>query len=141
MADASDHHIRALVVSLPGITQKVLIEMFIGRADVDLVGVACGGLSAVGLIHQKQPVLVVIDASLPDSEASALVEWIKEQQPQVCSLVLAETTHQLKRAAISGADLAFRSYSLPDKLDWVLASVKANQNRQEAAAPTQSINE
>ena len=120
-----DKRARVLVVSLPGIMQNMLRETFSRRLDVDVVGVASGGLSAVRIIQQKQPHLVVIDSNLPSSEANALVLWMKEECQQICSLVLAETTQQLNRATSVGADIVMRSYSLADNLDSVFVNMSA----------------
>lgn len=125
MASSPDYRTRVLVVSLPGMMQKMLCETLTGRLDVDLVGVASGGLSAVGMIRQKQPDLVVINSNLPPGEASALIIWMKEEHPQICSLVLAETTQQLNRATRAGADIVMRSYSLGDNLDSVFVNMSA----------------
>lgn len=125
MTSSPDKRTRVLVVSLPGVMQKMLRETFYSRLDVDLVGVASGGLSAVRMIQQKQPDLVVIDSNLPSSEASALIMWMKEECHQICSLVLAETTLQLNRATSAGADIVMRSYSLADNLDSVFVNLDA----------------
>jgi chemotaxis response regulator CheB len=125
MTGSPDKRTRVLVVSLPGMMQKMLRETFNSRLNVDLVGVASGGLSAVRMIQQKQPHLVVIDSNLPSSEASALIVWMKEECHQVCSLVLAETTQQLNRATAAGADIVMRSYSLVDNLDSVFVNMSA----------------
>ena len=125
MTGCPDKRTRVLVVSLPGMMQKMLRETFNSRLNVDLVGVASGGLSAVRMIQQKQPHLVVIDSNLPSSEARALIEWMKEECHQVCSLVLEETTQQLNRATAAGADIVMRSYSLVDNLDSVFVNMSA----------------
>jgi DNA-binding NarL/FixJ family response regulator len=106
--------------------QNVLRETFSSRADVEVVGIASGGLSAVSLIRQRQIDLVVIDANLPRAEASELVRWIRKEGQGICCLALVETTQQLSDAAAVGADVTLRSYTLPDRLDMVLGKLNAN---------------
>lgn len=115
--------IRILIVSLPGMMQSVLRDTFSGRADVELVGVASGALSAVSLIPKKKPDLVVIDSNLPGDEKAQLVQWLKEKGQKSRSLILVETTQQSKQAARMGADIVLRSYSLPESLDSVIGTI------------------
>ncbi len=126
MTGMTQRKIRVLIVSHPGMMRNVLKDTFSWRTDVDIVGLASGGLSAVGTIREKQPDLVVIDSNLPATETRALISWMKEECSDICSLVLVETTKQLTRAESAGADIALLSYTLPDKLDKVLADLPQN---------------
>ena len=126
MTSKPDQKTRVLVVSLPGYLQNMLYETFNNRLDVDLVGVADGGLSAVSTIQKQQPDLVVIDSSVPISEATALILWMKEEYQRAWSLVLVETTQQSNKATGTGADIVLRSYSLGDHLDRVLEDLRSN---------------
>lgn len=130
MTSCLEKRIRVLIVSLPGIMQNMLRETFKNRLDVDVVGVASGGLSAVSMIQQKEPDLVVIDSSLPDVETHALVLWLKEETQQITSLVLVETTNQSKKAASAGADMILHSYSLPEGLDRVFGNMRTKPSKQ-----------
>jgi len=126
MTSSPDKRTRVLVVSLPGMMQKMLCETLNSRLDVDLVGVASGGLSAVGMIRQEQPDLVVIDSNLPEAEMRELIQWLKKDKQHVRSLVLVETTQQLNKAATAGADIILRSYSLPGNLDRVITQLNTD---------------
>jgi chemotaxis response regulator CheB len=117
---------RVLIVSYPGMMQNVLREIFTGRADVEVVGVAGGCQLALGMIPETQPDLVVIDSNLPEGEASQLIFRLKQQGSPIHSLLLVETTQQLNRKANSGADFTLRSYSLPDGLVSVFGQLKSN---------------
>jgi AmiR/NasT family two-component response regulator len=110
--------------------QNVLLETFRNRFDVDVVGVANGGLSAVRIIEKTQPDLVVIDSNLPASETKALILWIKEECQCVSSLVLAENTQQMREASNTGADMTLRTYSLPEGLEKVLGRIQSNQQKE-----------
>ena len=125
----AENRTRVLIVSLPGMMQNVLMDTFTNRNDVEVVGVANGGLSAVGMIRKQRPELVVIDSTLPDIEMSSLILWVKEEHQPICSLVLVETTQQEKKAKNAGADITLRSYSLPESLDKVLDNYRTNQSK------------
>ena len=117
---------RVLIVSLPGMMQNVLKETFLCRSDVEVVGVAGGCLSALGMIAEAQPDLVVIDSNMPEIETNQLILLLKDKYPPIQSLVVVETTQQYNKATGAGADHAIRSYSLPDGFDPVLNSLKTN---------------
>lgn len=123
---SNDRINRVLIVSHPGMSQNVLRDTFSSRTDVDLVGVASGGLSAIDIIKRQLPNMVVIDSNLPEAEVSELISWLKNSHQHIHSLVLVETTKQLNRKLYSGADVALQSYSLPDSLETVLANLNTN---------------
>jgi DNA-binding NarL/FixJ family response regulator len=115
---------KVLIVSLPGMSQRVLIETFRKHLDVEVVGVAVGCLSASSMVGQLQPDLVVIDSNLPEAETDQLVKRLKGESQRVTSLVLVETTQQVGRVARSGADIILRSYMLPQGLDEAIGNLK-----------------
>lgn len=126
MTDKQIHLNRVLIVSLPGMMQNMLKETFARRADVEVVGIASGGLSAVDQIRNQPPDLVVINSNLPRDEVNELVRWLKKEAKQIRSLVLVETTRQLSTAAMAGADITLCTYTLPDKLDMVLGNLNTH---------------
>jgi DNA-binding NarL/FixJ family response regulator len=111
---------RVLVVSLPGILQNMLRQTLADRADVDLIGVASGCLSAFGMIKLQTPDLVVVDSNLPDVERKELILQVHDEQINSRFLILTETTHQIAQAASAGADFVLRSDTLNKELDSVL---------------------
>jgi DNA-binding NarL/FixJ family response regulator len=126
MTDEQEKRTKMLIVSLPGMMQRVLQETFTKRADVNLVGIACGGLSAIQMIWHHQPALIVINSNLPEDETRELIQWLKNEQPQILSVAIGETSQQIRRAAAAGADFTLRSYSLSDNLDRLLGNVGEN---------------
>jgi DNA-binding NarL/FixJ family response regulator len=119
-----------LLVSHPGILQHILRETFTNRSDLDTVEVANGCLSAIEMIRQKQPDLVVIDSNLPEAETRALILWMKNEQQHIRSLALAETTQQLKKSSSMGADMVLKSSTLLDNLDQVLINLASQSTKE-----------
>jgi chemotaxis response regulator CheB len=118
-------NLRVLLVSLPGISQRVLRNTFLNKPMVELVDVASGALSAVNLIDDHQPDMVVLDSNLPDSEKVELIKLMRQRYPMVYSLALVETSHGLHLATLAGADLAMRTTDLTLQLDELLVEVAA----------------
>jgi DNA-binding NarL/FixJ family response regulator len=67
-----------------------------------VVGAAGDGLSALNLVRDRQPGLLVIDCILLEDEVCALLRQVEGEWPHVRCLVLARTRRQGDRA---GADV------------------------------------
>jgi len=121
-----ENRLSVLIVSLPGMMENLIKRTLINRQDVEVIGSASGGLSAVSLVQQNKPDLVIIESNFPKNEATRLVEWLKEESRSTFILVLVETTQQLKQASLTGVDLTLWSYTLPEKLDQIIEKIKSN---------------
>jgi len=124
-----DQKIRVLIVSLPGILQGMLKRVFASKPVVDVVDIANGALTAAKLIDDHLPDMAVIDSNLPESEAVELIRIMREHHPGIYSLALAETSHNLNRLTMAGADLVLRGPELASKLDDLLIELLARVNR------------
>lgn len=116
--------IKVLLISLPGMLQSVLRQTLADKSDVDLVGVASGCLSALSMIKQQAPDLVVIDSNMPEAEIQELFLRMKAEQVKSQSLVLTETSHQKEFAKSAGADFVLRSDTLSRDFDFVLTETR-----------------
>jgi len=126
MVDKPEKQARVLIVSFSGIMQNVLREIFMHRADVDLIGVASGRFTAANMFQQSQLDLVVFNSNLPEDAANQLIIHLKQEHPSVRSLVLLETTQQLNGATSERAVISLLSYSILDSLDSVLGKMNVN---------------
>lgn len=117
--------IRVLIVSLPGLLQRLLVNAFGQKAMVDVIDTANGALSAVNLIEREKPDLVVIDSNIPESEAVELINILRRRHPGTYNLVLADTSQTLRQAVLAGADLALRAPDLESRLDGLLVELEA----------------
>ena len=123
--------IRVLIVSSPGILQRMLTSTFKRNPLIDVVDTASGGLSAIYSIDNHQPDVVVIDSNLPDKETLELIKIIQERRDGMYKLVLVETTHQLHQMTTAGADLAIRAEDLSSNLDDLLVELSARAGKKQ----------
>jgi DNA-binding NarL/FixJ family response regulator len=119
-----EEKISLLLVSSPGILQQTLAHTFGSKTQVDVKGVADGGLSALKLMKKDLPDLVVIDSNIPESETDELIQVIRKEFPGVHTLVLVETSQQFAHAAQSQADFVVRAYDTASRLDAVLLEMR-----------------
>jgi DNA-binding NarL/FixJ family response regulator len=98
--------VATIIVSRPGVIRQALQTMLALLPQIEITGAAGGGLSALNLARQNRPALLIIDSSLPEDEIQALLQQIKQEQPQIRCLVLAETSRQQAAVLALGADAA-----------------------------------
>jgi len=100
----SPKKVSTIIVSRPGVIRQALRATLALLPQIDIAGAAGGGLSALHLVCQNRPGLLIIDSGLPDDETLALLRQIKQEQPHVRCLVVAETSRQQAAVLALGAD-------------------------------------
>ena len=63
----------AVIALRPGVMQEWLRAILTDSGQVVVTGSAGDGLSALGMVCDKQPVLLVVDSNLLDDEALSLM--------------------------------------------------------------------
>ena len=96
--------VAAIIVSRPGFSRQAIRTMLALLPQIEIAGTAGGGLSAVNLTRKHPSALLIIDSSLPEDEILALLGKIKQEQPQIHCLVVAETSRQQAAVLAQGAD-------------------------------------
>mgnify|MGYP002062552314 CR=1 FL=1 len=103
---ADSAKIQAVIAARPGIGREVLRAIVGLLPQIEVAGTVGGGLSVLNLVQKNPPSLLIIDSGLPEDEMVALLTHIKQDQPQIRCLVLAETTRQQATFMALGADAA-----------------------------------
>jgi len=93
-----------IIASRPGFMRQALRATLALSPQFEIVGVAGGGLSALDLARQHLPALLIIGSGLPEDEMLALLRQIKQEQPHIRCLILAETPRQQQAMLAAGAD-------------------------------------
>ncbi len=117
-------NLRLMIVSLPGTWQRVLQKNIEAYPFVKFVDVVSGSLSAVQLVKQDKPDLVLIDSSIPFDDTVALVQNMKLEHPETRSIVITDTTQQRRRISQVGADYTVSSYNFESQIGEIFNQVK-----------------
>lgn len=117
-------NIRMIIVAPPGSWQKMIKKNLEAHHSVNVVGIAQGSLSAVQLTRERHPDLLLIDSSIPSEDASALVQIVKRENPEIRSIVISDTTQQRRQFIRAGADYTFLSFDFDSKISEILNQVK-----------------
>lgn len=96
--------IQAVIVSRPGIMQESLRAGLASASQLEIIKSVGDGLSALDVIREQQPNLLVIDSNLLEDEILALLRHVKQTWPAICCLVLSESIRQHRWALDSGAN-------------------------------------
>lgn len=108
--------IRAIILSLPGVGQESLLALVEAVPAVEVVGRAGGGLSAVALVEETVPDVMVVDGNLSRDELVAVLRDVKHAYPQIRLVVLTHTTRQQRQIIDAGADATLSRWSRPEEL-------------------------
>jgi DNA-binding NarL/FixJ family response regulator len=84
--------------------QDSLRALLTGSGRVLVTGSAGDGLSALSMVRDEQPALLVVDSNLLEDETLSLLKEVKRAWPEVRCLVLVQTTGRKNRALAAGAD-------------------------------------
>lgn len=93
-----------LIVARPGRLREALNALLAAVSQLEIVDQADDGFSAMKIVTERRPTLVLLDSTLPDDEVKAMVSQIKAKWPQTRCLVLADTPRQQQIAESTGAD-------------------------------------
>jgi len=91
---------------------------------IEVTGSAGDGLSALGLVRDQQPDLLVVDSNLLEDETLTLLRQVKQQWPVIRCLVLAQTTRQRAWALAVGADCVLSRNDPSQRLSEALGQIR-----------------
>jgi DNA-binding NarL/FixJ family response regulator len=92
----------ALLVVWPGPLREALRTLMTSIPGVEIAGEAGDTSSALRMISEHQPDLVLVDADLPGGEAWRTLKQMKEKWPPIRCVVL--TDHSCQQQAAKAAD-------------------------------------
>jgi DNA-binding NarL/FixJ family response regulator len=102
---ANSVRLQTVIAVRPGATRRALQATLALFSRLEIAGVAGGGLSTLRLVRQVKPALLIIDSGLLEDEIATLLQQVKQEQPQIRCLALAETHFQQQTLLASGADM------------------------------------
>ena len=109
-------HMLALLVVKPGPLREALRTLMTSIPGVKVTGEVGDVSSALKVIGERQPDLVLVDADLPGEEAWRTLKQMKEQWPQVRFVVLTDHGCQQQKAKTAHADAVLQKGMPPTVL-------------------------
>jgi DNA-binding NarL/FixJ family response regulator len=96
----------ALIVTGPGSLQNGLLALMTAMPQIEVVGEAEDASSALQMVVEHRPDLVLLDMDLPGTEPWALLRQIKNDWPATRCIALAEDVQHQQDSEAAGADVA-----------------------------------
>ena len=112
-----------LIVSTPGMQAGSLRAALDSLPAVQVIGSASGCLSALYMVRELTPALLVIDSNLPTVDVQTLLRQIQREGLRTRSLVLTTTSKQSRSARAAGADATFSRDASVEQLIALLAGL------------------
>ena len=109
-------HTLALLVVKPGPLREALRTLMTSIPGVKVAGEVGDTSSALKMIGQCQPDLVLVDADMPGEEAWRTLKQMKERWPQVRCVVLTDHGCQQQKAKAAHADAVLQKGMPPTLL-------------------------
>ena len=106
----------AVVVGQPGPLRTGLEYFLMALPQIEAVSPADDASSALRMIGEHSPALIVLDGTRSNGEALAALRWIRSECPQSCLLFMTDSAQQQRDAMATGADAAFVIGFPPAKL-------------------------
>jgi DNA-binding NarL/FixJ family response regulator len=106
---------KVLIAAGVGRLRDSLQNVLLAMPWVTITGQAADDASALRMVVERHPTLVLLDVNLPDGEVPALLEQIKARWPDIRCLVLADNARQRQAADAAGADsVLIRGFSVTE---------------------------
>jgi two-component system, LytTR family, response regulator len=125
--------IRAVLVDDERPARAFLTSLIRGRTDVEVVGEAADGLSAVRLIEELQPDLAFLDLQMPELDGLSVVRLVKRRHLPLVIFVTAYEEHALKAFEVNAVDYLLKPVS-PERLADALNRVHERLDRADLRA-------
>jgi chemotaxis response regulator CheB len=77
---------------------------------------AHGSLTAVQLVKEHQPDMLLIDSNIPVEEAIAILHKIKLENPSVLIVIIADTNQHQRSFTKAGANYVLSTYEFKSKM-------------------------
>ncbi len=96
--------ISTLIAARPGRVRDGLQALLAAIPQIEMIGQADDGASALKSVVEHRPALVLLDTNLPGNEVWAVLRQIKAQWPQARCLIMSDSGQQRRAAQAAGAD-------------------------------------
>jgi len=103
---------KVLIAEDHAILREGLRALLSSAPDLEIIGEAEDGQSAVNLARQLQPHLVLMDLTMPNINGTEAIRTIKRHNPAICIIVL--TVHKSEEYVRATLDAGANGYVLKD---------------------------
>jgi two-component system response regulator DevR len=96
-----------LIVARQGHLREGVEALMATVSRVQIVGKVEAASSALRLVFERRPDLLLLDAGLPEDESWSVLRYCRIEHPELRCIVLADDAEQVREARAAGADAVF----------------------------------
>jgi DNA-binding NarL/FixJ family response regulator len=96
-----------LIVARQGHLREGVEALMATVSRVQIVGKVEAASSALRLVFERRPDLLLLDAGLPEDESWSVLRYCRIEHPKLRCIVLADDAEQVREARAAGADAVF----------------------------------
>jgi two-component system response regulator DevR len=96
-----------LIVARQGHLREGVEALMATVSRVQIVGKVEAASSALRLVFERRPDLLLLDAGLPEDESWSVLRYCRIEHPELRCIVLADDAEQVQEARAAGADAVF----------------------------------
>ena len=115
-ADLSEKNLSALIVGRPGPLQASLAALLTTIPSMGMVTLSDDRAFSLENVRTWNPDIVLLEAFISGCTPSQVLEQIRQEQPHIRWVVLADSVQQLQEAQTVGADAALLKGDSPTEL-------------------------
>lgn len=115
---------KVLIVDDSAIMRQ-LIERFVGKFNLELVGTAGDGTTALEIFHQTHPDVVTMDITMPEMDGLTCMEKMLASRPETKIIVVSALTSQdvnLRALELGAVDFIHKPFK-PEELEEAFQSL------------------
>lgn len=96
-----------LIVARPGPLRDGVEALMATVPRTEIVGKVEAASSALRVVFEHRPDLLLLDAGLPENESWSALRYCRIEHPELRCIVLADDAEQVQEARAAGADAVF----------------------------------
>ncbi len=119
--------VSTLIAASPGRMRDSLYALLKAVSHIQVIGCADDGATALSLVTEHEPDLVLLDTNLAKAQVGSTLEQIKAMRPQTRCIVLVDSAQQRQLAETAGADATLIKGFRANKLVEVIERLASGQ--------------
>lgn len=96
-----------LIVVRPGPLRDGVEALMASVSQIEIIGKVAAASSALRLVFERRPDLLLLDAGLPGAESWSVLRYCRVEHPGLRCIILADNADQVREARDEGADAVF----------------------------------
>jgi DNA-binding NarL/FixJ family response regulator len=127
-----------LIVVRPGPLRDGVEALMATVSQIEIIGKVEAASSALRLVFESRPDLLLLDAGLPGEESWSVLRYCRIEHPGLRCIVLADNAEQVQEASAAGADAVFLKGFPADKFVRTVERLLSDREERQGRVPSRA---